>query len=74
MMKLSILAAFLAASANAGAPELTLDNFESTIGGKNAFVKFLAPVSNKRSSRTFVALSPVCRALDARGTREEASP
>lgn len=26
-----------------GAVELTLDNFESTIAGKNAFVKFLAP-------------------------------
>jgi hypothetical protein len=33
----------LAAVANAGAVELTAKNFEESIAGKGAFVKFLAP-------------------------------
>ena len=31
------------AAAGGGAVELDLDNFESKLTGKNAFVKFLAP-------------------------------
>ena len=33
----------LVGSASAGAVDLDLDNFESKVSGKNAFVKFLAP-------------------------------
>ena len=46
MNKLVNIAAILslfAATANAGAVELTLDNFNDKIAGKNGFVKFQAP-------------------------------
>ena len=48
-MKSSLLAVAVAAcavtSAQSSAVELTKDNFDATVhdGGKNAFVKFLAP-------------------------------
>jgi len=35
--------AFVASTANAGAVELTLENFEQKMAGKNGFVKFFAP-------------------------------
>jgi len=41
---LTVFAALCAATVQAsGAVELTLDNFDDEVGGKNAFVKFLAP-------------------------------
>jgi hypothetical protein len=46
MVRVSLLlatAAAVAVSANAGAVDLTPDNFDSEISGKGAFVKFLAP-------------------------------
>ena len=47
MVRFSAIAALLLLTSTAveanGAVQLTLDNFESTIAGKNAFVKFLAP-------------------------------
>jgi len=47
-MRLLITAAAMAAaslvtSADAGAVELTMSNFDEQTGGKNSFVKFLAP-------------------------------
>jgi hypothetical protein len=40
MMKICILAAFLAC---ASATELTADNYEAKTAGKTVFIKFLAP-------------------------------
>jgi hypothetical protein len=42
-MQLALTLATLFAYAHAGAVELTADNFESSIAGKGAFIKFLAP-------------------------------
>jgi len=44
-MKLSLLlsATSLAVASASGAVELTLDNFEEKLAGKNALVKFFAP-------------------------------
>jgi len=38
-----LLAAGLPGMADAGAVELTKENFDAEIGGKNAFIKFQAP-------------------------------
>jgi hypothetical protein len=35
--------ASLVTTTEAGAVEVTMDNYESLVSGKNAFVKFLAP-------------------------------
>jgi len=48
MVKVSCLTAFLLSASvsvtySEGAVELTLENFDSQLNGKNAFVKFLAP-------------------------------
>ena len=44
MMKQSlILAAVLAASANAAVPSLTPDNYDELTAGKTVFIKFFAP-------------------------------
>ena len=40
---LSSVSALLVASAHGGAVSLTLDNFDSELGGKNGIVKFFAP-------------------------------
>jgi len=50
-MKLVYVCAALAASlaTTAGAVELSEDNFSKKVAGKNAFVKFLAPVSSMPS-------------------------
>jgi len=42
MMKFAIFAS-LFSLVNAGAVELTAANFDSSIAGKGAFIKFLAP-------------------------------
>ena len=43
------LAASLATAQAGGAVELSKDNFDAEIAGKNGFIKFLAPVSMKSS-------------------------
>jgi len=40
---LASVAALVATTANAGAVDLTPDNFDEMTSGKGAFVKFLAP-------------------------------
>lgn len=40
------LAASLATAQAGGAVELSKDNFDSELAGKNGFIKFLAPVSS----------------------------
>jgi hypothetical protein len=39
----AVTAASLLSTVSAGAVNLNLDNFDDTIAGKNAFVKFQAP-------------------------------
>jgi len=43
------LAASLTTAQAGGAVELSKDNFDSELAGKNAIVKFLAPVRTKQS-------------------------
>ena len=43
------LAASLTTAQAGGAVELSKDNFDSELAGKNAIVKFLAPVRTKHS-------------------------
>jgi hypothetical protein len=43
LFSLLTAASLVTATAASGAFELTMDNYESTVSGKNAFVKFLAP-------------------------------
>ena len=42
-VKLTVVLSVAASATAAGAIELTKDNFEQHIAGKNAIVKFLAP-------------------------------
>jgi hypothetical protein len=42
-MKFTLLALLPALAVASGAEELTHENFETKLAGKNAFVKFLAP-------------------------------
>lgn len=43
LVRIVTILSLVAVTANAGAVELTLDNFNDKIAGKNGFVKFQAP-------------------------------